>query len=112
MLTVRMLRRFSNTTARALQFDTPGPCASALKFVDNIVIPESIPSSHVHVSFLAAPVNPSDRNVIEGTYPLQPVEWPATGGSEGIAVVRRVGASVQDLSVGDWVVPMTPCLGW
>ncbi|KAJ2064919.1 mitochondrial 2-enoyl thioester reductase [Coemansia sp. S146] len=62
---------------------------------------------------LAAPVNPSDLNQIEGTYPVKghfseailEGERVAVGGNEGVGVVTAIGGSVCDLRVGDWVVP-------
>ncbi|KAJ2686413.1 mitochondrial 2-enoyl thioester reductase [Coemansia spiralis] len=67
---------------------------------------------------LAAPVNPSDLNQIEGTYPVRgrfsdevlgrdecSRERVAVGGNEGVGVVEAVGSGVSDLRVGDWVVP-------
>ncbi|KAJ2110553.1 mitochondrial 2-enoyl thioester reductase [Coemansia sp. S142-1] len=60
---------------------------------------------------LAAPVNPSDLNQIEGTYPVKgrfsivEGERVAVGGNEGVGVVTAVGNGVCDFAVGDWVVP-------
>lgn len=65
----------------------------------------------VHVRFLAAPINPSDINQIEGSYPLRPSVFPAVAGNEGVAEVLAVGTGVTDMHVGDWVVPARPLLG-
>ena len=66
---------------------------------------------------LAAPVNPSDLNMIEGTYPVQP-RWRwhkeeghefeyAVPGLEGVAQVVQVGVDFKGhFNVGDWVVPL------
>lgn len=65
----------------------------------------------VRVRFLASPINPSDLNQIEGTYPVKPLCLPAVGGNEGVARVEEVGQIVERLKVGDLVVPATPALG-
>jgi trans-2-enoyl-CoA reductase len=54
---------------------------------------------------LAAAVNPSDINTIEGKYPLAPAT-PAVAGFEGVGVVEAVGAGVSRQRVGDHVVPI------
>ncbi|KAJ3150989.1 hypothetical protein HDU86_006245 [Geranomyces michiganensis] len=67
-------------------------------------------SSSVNVQFLAAPINPADINVLQGTYPVKPAFKDyiggAVAGNEGVARVVAVGREVQDLSVGDWVLPL------
>ncbi|KAK9798191.1 hypothetical protein WJX73_001817 [Symbiochloris irregularis] len=59
---------------------------------------------------LAAPLNPADINMIEGTYPIKP-PLPATPGNEGVGVVEEVGSQVQSLKVGQWVVPLRTAPG-
>jgi len=58
----------------------------------------------VLVKMLMAPVNPSDINMIEGTYPTLP-PLPAVGGSEGIGKIAAVGDGVKGLKVDDYVIP-------
>jgi len=65
----------------------------------------------VRVRFLASPINPSDLNQIEGTYPVKPLELPAVGGNEGVARVEEVGKMVEGFKVGDLVVPAISALG-
>ena len=60
----------------------------------------------VLVRMLAAPVNPADLNVIEGTYGELP-SLPCTIGNEGVGVVEQVGSSVHGLSVGQTVLPLS-----
>jgi trans-2-enoyl-CoA reductase len=67
-------------------------------------------ANQVKLKMLAAPINPSDINMIEGTYGVKSV-LPAFGGNEGVAEVQEVGASVNGLSVGDWVIPIEAGLG-
>ncbi|XP_019720880.1 enoyl-[acyl-carrier-protein] reductase, mitochondrial [Hippocampus comes] len=58
----------------------------------------------VLVKILAAPINPSDINMIQGTYAILP-ELPAVGGNEGVAQVVEAGGRVASLQIGDWVIP-------
>ena len=53
---------------------------------------------------LAAPINPSDINQIQGVYPVKP-PLPAVAGNEGVGRVEALGAGVTELAVGDWVTP-------
>uniref|UniRef100_A0A8C4R5D5 Enoyl-[acyl-carrier-protein] reductase, mitochondrial n=1 Tax=Eptatretus burgeri TaxID=7764 RepID=A0A8C4R5D5_EPTBU len=53
---------------------------------------------------LAAPINPADINMVQGSYAILP-SLPAVGGNEGVAEVEEVGAKVDRLKLGDWVVP-------
>lgn len=55
---------------------------------------------------LAAPINPADLNVIEGTYGDLPA-LPATIGNEGVGRVSGVGLGVTSLQPGQLVLPMT-----
>ncbi|XP_039161882.1 enoyl-[acyl-carrier-protein] reductase, mitochondrial-like [Eucalyptus grandis] len=59
---------------------------------------------------LAAPINPSDINSIEGVYPVRP-HLPAVGGREGVGEVHLVGSAVKDLSPGDLVIPSPLSVG-
>ena len=70
-------------------------------------IPALAPGAgEVLVRMLAAPVNPADLNVIEGTYGELPA-LPCTIGNEGVGVVEQVGSSVHGLSVGQTVLPLS-----
>lgn len=64
----------------------------------------------VLVKMLAAPINPSDLNMLQGTYAILP-ELPAVGGNEGVAQVMEVGDQVKTLKVGDWVIPKDAGIG-
>ncbi|XP_020422360.1 probable trans-2-enoyl-CoA reductase, mitochondrial isoform X3 [Prunus persica] len=59
---------------------------------------------------LAAPINPSDINRIEGVYPVRP-QVPAVGGYEGVGEVHSVGAAVKGFLPGDLVIPSPPSFG-
>jgi len=72
-----------------------------------------IKDNEVLVKFLAAPINPSDINQIEGVYPIKPrfKEYGAVGGNEGVAEVVATGSKVKNLTIGDWVIPDTKAFG-
>ncbi|KAJ8385913.1 hypothetical protein AAFF_G00178750 [Aldrovandia affinis] len=59
----------------------------------------------VRLKMLAAPVNPADINMLQGTYPILP-PFPAIGGNEGVGEVVEVGSGITSLSPGDWVIPV------
>lgn len=60
-------------------------------------------ANDVVVQVLAAPINPSDINMIEGTYGVLP-KLPAVAGKECVAIVKKVGQDVKALKVGDHVI--------
>ena len=62
-------------------------------------------ANEVLVRMLAAPINPADLNVIEGTYGELP-SLPCTIGNEGVGVVERVGSSVVGFASGQTVLPL------
>lgn len=70
----------------------------------------SLTSNEIAIRMVAAPINPSDLNMVEGSYKILPA-LPAVGGNEGLATVSAVGSGVTDFAVGDWVVPITPGFG-
>ncbi|XP_066532951.1 enoyl-[acyl-carrier-protein] reductase, mitochondrial [Hoplias malabaricus] len=64
----------------------------------------------VRVKMLAAPVNPADINMIQGTYAIL-CALPAVGGNEGVGEVLEVGDGVETVRPGDWVVPVDAGFG-
>lgn len=58
--------------------------------------------NQVRVQMLAAPLNPSDINILQGVYGDLP-SLPAVGGKEGVGRITELGAGVTDLEVGTWV---------
>ncbi|KAJ3368501.1 hypothetical protein GGF31_006321 [Allomyces arbusculus] len=91
------------------------------KKLGQIALPPLQPD-HVLVRMLAAPVNPSDINAIQGVYPVPLV--PATcvadntpvsvPGFEGVAEVVAIGDRVaypHAPQLGDWVIPNTAGFG-
>jgi len=65
----------------------------------------------IRVRMLAAPVNPSDINILQGVYGDLP-ELPAVGGKEGAGEVVAVGTDVQGVSVGDWIAADAELGSW
>ncbi|MDR2463609.1 MAG: 2-enoyl thioester reductase domain-containing protein [Verrucomicrobiales bacterium] len=58
----------------------------------------------ISVRMMFAPLNPSDINMLEGTYGVK-AALPAVGGNEGVGRVEAVGVNVSGFAVGDWVKP-------
>jgi len=71
---------------------------------------EAVGATEVALKFLAAPINPADVNVAQGNYGMSK-ELPSIAGIEGVAVVEKVGSSVRNLQVDDWVLPHKALLG-
>lgn len=91
-------------SSEAIVYSEYGPPSDMLQ-LKNISPPEYLSSVSIHVHMLAAPINPSDINQVEGKYPIRP-QLPAVGGNEGVGVIREVGSQVKGLARGDWVVPL------
>ncbi|XP_060077156.1 enoyl-[acyl-carrier-protein] reductase, mitochondrial-like [Ylistrum balloti] len=71
---------------------------------ESIPMPTELESSQILVKMLMAPINPSDINMIEGTYHIRP-KLPSHVGNEGVGEVVDVGKSVENFQKGDWVLP-------
>eukprot|EP01083_Nonionella_stella_P010107 28917_1 len=95
-----------STVAKNVTFSENGKVSKVLKLADQQLADPT--GSDVLIKMLAAPINPADFNMIEGTYPIQP-EADSDGnfvaGNEGVGVVEATGPEVTGLSPGDWVVP-------
>ena len=70
--------------------------------VERLELPP-LTATSVRVRMLAAPLNPADLNVLEGTYPIRPA-LPGVPGMEGAGVVEEIGAGVKKMRVGDHVL--------
>ncbi|KAJ1950693.1 mitochondrial 2-enoyl thioester reductase [Linderina macrospora] len=100
----------------AAVYTETGDPVSVLRVVER-QLPSSLQDGQLLIRMLAAPVNPSDLNQVEGVYPVKgrfgniqvsggTTIDAAVGGNEGVGEVIAVGSGVSgDLSVGDWVVP-------
>ncbi|XP_056300130.1 enoyl-[acyl-carrier-protein] reductase, mitochondrial isoform X1 [Pseudoliparis swirei] len=95
-------------TSTALLFRKHGDPSQVLQLEDVELPP--IGATDVLVKMLAAPINPSDINMIQGTYAILP-DLPAVGGNEGVAQIVEVGGQVTSLKAGDWVIPKDAGLG-
>lgn len=108
---------FGYTQARALVYSKYGPPQDRLQ-LHSYSVPAAC-GSEILIRFLAAPINPSDINQIEGTYPTKPTfgielgttEPVAVGGNEGVAEVVSVGASVDGFTPGDLAIMRQPAFG-
>jgi len=87
----------------AARLDRFGPASESLTVAD-LPVPGPGPDE-VLLEMLAAPVNPADINVIEGTYGDLPA-LPATIGNEGVGRVAATGSNVRHLQPGQMVLPM------
>lgn len=105
------VRAFSSATSpasKAVVYEQHGPPDAVCKVVELPPVP--IKDDDVCVRMLAAPINPSDINRIEGVYPVRP-PVPAIGGYEGVGEVYSVGSAVRGISPGDRVIPSPPSSG-
>ncbi|KAI8912724.1 hypothetical protein EDD86DRAFT_202124 [Gorgonomyces haynaldii] len=92
--------------SRAVVFSKHGPINKVTSVTRYPL--EGLQPTQVLLKILAAPINPADVNIIEGTYPVKPRfhSFGAIGGNEGVAEIVGVGNQVQDLKLGDWVIPV------
>ncbi|KAF3455084.1 hypothetical protein FNV43_RR05532 [Rhamnella rubrinervis] len=107
-LTVRSFSAIMSPPSKAVVYEHHGPPDSVTRVVE--LPPVEVKENDVCVKMLAAPINPSDINRIEGVYPVRP-QLPAVGGYEGVGEVHSVGSGVKGLSPGDWVIPSPPSFG-
>ncbi|KAJ8275093.1 hypothetical protein COCON_G00097180 [Conger conger] len=92
----------------ALVYRQHGAHADVVR-MEELPLPAVGPHS-VRLKMLAAPVNPADINMVQGTYPILP-PFPAIGGNEGVSEVVEVGSGTTSLSLGDWVIPVDAGFG-
>ncbi|CAJ2660774.1 unnamed protein product [Trifolium pratense] len=108
---LKITQAFSSAVSppsKAIIYESHGQPDAVTKLVD---IPGvKVKENDVCVKMLAAPINPSDINRIQGVYPVRP-EPPAVGGYEGVGEVHSVGTAVTAFSPGDWVIPSPPSFG-
>ncbi|XP_029592657.1 enoyl-[acyl-carrier-protein] reductase, mitochondrial isoform X3 [Salmo trutta] len=96
----------SGSTTRQQKLSSP---RGSICRLESMELP-SVGAKSVLVKLLAAPINPSDINMIQGTYAILP-DLPAVGGNEGVAQILEVGSQVKALRPGDWVIPRDAGLG-
>ncbi|KAM7522275.1 hypothetical protein LguiA_012177 [Lonicera macranthoides] len=108
IFSVRSFSAAMSPPSTAIFYDQQGPPDSVTRIIE--IPPGEIKENDVCVRMLAAPINPSDINRIEGVYPVRP-PVPAVGGYEGVGEVHTLGSAVRGLSLGDWVIPSPPSSG-
>jgi mitochondrial enoyl-[acyl-carrier protein] reductase / trans-2-enoyl-CoA reductase len=86
-----------------------GPPESVLQLKNNPLPP--LEADQVLIRMLLAPINPSDLNMLEGTYGTQ-AKLPAVAGNEGVGRVEKVGPSVTCLKTGQLVRPANGSGTW
>jgi trans-2-enoyl-CoA reductase len=78
--------------------------------ITEIELPQLTPSQ-VLLEMKAASINPADLNMIEGKYPVDQ-DLPFTLGMEGVGVVSDVGSAINDLEIGQVVLPVSRPGAW
>uniref|UniRef100_A0A0R3VW78 Enoyl-[acyl-carrier-protein] reductase, mitochondrial n=1 Tax=Taenia asiatica TaxID=60517 RepID=A0A0R3VW78_TAEAS len=108
---IRMARssfRSRNISSWQLALDEHG---EPLDVLYNRIVDIGKPKNReVLVNYRLCPINPSDINAIQGTYPLRPA-LPAVAGNEGAGYVLECGPGVSKLKPGDLIAPAKPGLG-
>lgn len=95
----------------AVKYAKYGDPTAVLKYEKDVVSSTStVGAKDIALKILAAPINPSDINMIEGVYGKK-AELPSVGGNECVAEVSAIGSGVTSLKVGDWVIPATAGFG-
>lgn len=91
-----------------LIFGSTGEPHEVVKLVSGAVL--DVPEGHLHLEILAAPINPSDINFIQGVYGIKP-ECPSTIGFEGVARVLAAPDGC-DIAAGTLVLPLKSFHTW
>jgi len=89
-------------STRIASYASHGQPAQVLEIASEPLPPPG--KGEVLVRMLYAPVNPSDINMLEGTYGIKP-QLPAVAGNEGAGRVEATGPGVTLLQPGDLVIP-------
>ena len=105
-------RRGLSTAAHGLAavYHSHGDPSAVLR-VEPLPPPPPLGGGEVLVRWLAAPVNPSDINQVQGSYKLLP-PLPAVGGNEGVGEVAALGADVRSLVLGQRVLAQAGAGTW
>ncbi len=99
----------STQLGKELVFRKTGPPSEVLKMETDSLISQAPDPGEVLVRILAAPINPADLNLIEGTYGVNPA-LPATPGIEGCGVVEISSSS--NFEEGDRVIFLRRSSTW
>ena len=99
----------STRLGKQLVFKQTGIPGEVLEMETDSLISQAPDPGEVLVRILAAPINPADLNIIEGTYGVKPA-LPATPGIEGCGVVEISGSA--DFVEGDRVIFLRRSATW
>lgn len=102
-----MIRYQSVSASKLLYSEYGDPMKVVQKVKDDL---SEVQQKEVLIKMIAAPVNPADINTIQGKYPSRPT-LPAVPGNEGVGEILKIGSEVNNLQIGDRVVPLTNALG-
>ncbi|XP_015739143.1 enoyl-[acyl-carrier-protein] reductase, mitochondrial [Coturnix japonica] len=105
---VRAICAAAGTPPRGLLYERHGEPEDVLQLKE-LELP-ALGHSDVLIKMLAAPINPADINMIQGTYALL-APLPAVAGNEGVGRVLEVGPGVMALRPGDCIIPADAGLG-
>ncbi|KAI9195664.1 hypothetical protein LWI28_017047 [Acer negundo] len=105
---IRAYSALMSPPSKAVVYDREGAPEAVTKVIELPAV--EVKENDVCVKMLAAPINPSDINRIQGVYPVRP-QVPAVGGYEGVGEVYSVGSAVTGVAPGDWVIPSPPSFG-
>lgn len=94
--------RNMSVLAKQLKYEVHGEPSKVLSIVETKISPPK--KDEVLVKVLISPINPVDVNVIQGKYPMRP-SLPTIGGMEFVGKIAEVGEDVENLEVGDHVIP-------
>ena len=95
---------------RAVQLTAFGNPVDGLECVD-ILEPDAPGSNQVLIGVEFSPINPNDLLLAMGSYAFRP-PLPAVIGNEGVGRVLAVGPGVENLKVGDRVLPPLSSFTW
>ncbi|CAI4226562.1 unnamed protein product [Auanema sp. JU1783] len=95
-------------STKELVYTEYGDPSKVIKLVEREI--GDLPTGHIHVKWLASPINPADINQIQGVYPVKP-PFPAVGGNEACGEIVQVADGVQGWKVGQRVIPSRSGLG-
>lgn len=99
----------STRPGKQLVFNQTGIPSQVLEMETRSLISQAPDPGEVLVRILAAPINPADLNIIEGTYGVKP-SLPSTPGIEGCGVVEI--SSSADFEEGDRVIFLRRSSTW
>lgn len=89
---------------KVAQFSSFGRPEDVIRCID-VPDPPAPQAGEVMLEIIAFPINPADLLTIEGRYATRP-PLPARIGAECVARVIAIGDAVNDMSLGDLVVPL------